>query len=694
MVYCGKPSKGCSNCRERKIRCDQREPGCGQCDKRQQKCPGYRNLVDLMFRDESSHVIKKAKARARKKATNLGLSQPATPSDSEGRLSVTPEPRSRQLSVIVPPTPLSVDSAGRDSEQPDDTLMSPESGNWPMTPPMAQLYSLAPTCQEDGFAYFFSRYVTAEEMPSHQRFDFLPEVWKPSSSATNAQIDGVLASMTAVGLMGLASTSQSPGLMDAARKSYGTALRLINHALQDPAEAVKDSTMLSILILGVFEMMAENTQRTMTVEAFQEHVKGAEALAVMRGAAQFKTRAGRRMFSMLCQRVIISCVQRNEPMPDSLIELWHQMCQTAKAEHPSRRFMPLLFQVLQVRSDIHSGFLSDPETVVDRLLAIDQDLEDLTNQLPPSWKHRAFEVKMYHPAVFGGFCHLYASHHHANVWNHILTTRILLLETVLSKISQNLAGFCPTLDSARYLEEYRKARRKLKHMVRDIVASVPQQLGLMNPADGSIDSADGDSAPISTVEIRETPSPPTSPSSRSSDSASAVYSPLSATNEPPRAGHYHLHYHHHQYASGLTILDVTKARDAGEDEAERYMLLVSAARSVVWPLFVVGMSTACTADMRAYVVERLRTLYMETGIRQADAVARLLEEHEMVGDVLEPDEVVADGVADGVDWLNLQLKGAGQQHDEMPIMGHEYGLGLLHPMSVPEVKLEFDMAWV
>ncbi|KAK4123914.1 hypothetical protein N657DRAFT_573304 [Parathielavia appendiculata] len=694
MVYCGKPSKGCSNCRERKIRCDQREPGCGQCEKRQQKCPGYRNLVDLMFRDESSHVIKKAKARARKKANNLGISRPATPSDSEGRLSVTPEPRSRPLSVIVPPTPLSMDSASRDSEQPDDTLMSPESGNWPMTPPMAQLYSLAPTCQEDGFAYFFSRYVTAEEMPSHQRFDFLPDVWKPSSSAANAQIDGVLASMTAVGLMGLASTSQSPCLMDAARKSYGTALRLINHALQDPAEAVKDSTMLSILILGVFEMMAENTQRTMTVETFQEHVKGAEALAVMRGPAQFKTRAGRRMFSMLCQRVIISCVQRNEPMPDSLIELWHQMCQSAEAENPSRRFMPLLFQVLQVRSEIHSGFLSDPETIVDRLLAIDQQLENLTNQLPPSWKHRAFEVKMYHPAVFGGICHLYASHHHANVWNHILTTRILLLETVLCKISQDLASFCPILDSARYLEEYRKARRKLKHMVRDIVASVPQQLGLMNPTDGSIGSADGDSAPISTVEIRETPSPPTSPSSRSSDSASAVYSPLSVTAEPPRGGQPPLHHHHH-HSSGLTILDVTKACDAGEDEAERYMLLVSATRSVVWPLFVVGMSTACTADMRAYVVERLRTLYMETGIRQADAVARLLEEHEMVGSggvLEEPEESGAEAGA-GASWLDMQLKGAGQ-HQEMPAMAHDYGLGLLHPMTVPEVKLEFDMAWV
>lgn len=52
------------------LQCDQQEPSCGQCEKRQQKCPGYRNIVDLMFRDESSQVIKKATARTRKRATS------------------------------------------------------------------------------------------------------------------------------------------------------------------------------------------------------------------------------------------------------------------------------------------------------------------------------------------------------------------------------------------------------------------------------------------------------------------------------------------------------------------------------------------------------------------------------------------------------------------------------------------------
>ncbi|OAL68744.1 hypothetical protein A7D00_7310 [Trichophyton violaceum] len=53
MVYCGKPSKGCNECRRRKIKCDQTEPSCLQCSKGGRTCTGYRNQLDLMFRDET-----------------------------------------------------------------------------------------------------------------------------------------------------------------------------------------------------------------------------------------------------------------------------------------------------------------------------------------------------------------------------------------------------------------------------------------------------------------------------------------------------------------------------------------------------------------------------------------------------------------------------------------------------------------
>ncbi|KAK4196147.1 hypothetical protein QBC40DRAFT_11744 [Triangularia verruculosa] len=682
MVYCGKPSKGCSNCRERKIRCDQREPGCGQCEKRHQTCPGYRNLVDLMFRDESSHVIKKAKARARKKG-NL-IVEPSTPSGSEGRLSVTPEPRGKpSIAIVVPATPAPTSPADSDGWGFDDSLlMSPESGSWPITPPAMALYNIPPVCQEQGFAFFFSRFVTANETACHQNFDFVREVWKPSRTKRERQVDSVLASLTAVGLMGMASLQRRSDLMDAARKSYGVALGLTKDALKDPTEAVKDSTMLSILILGVFEMMAESPARVRTVTAFQEHVNGAAALARIRGPAQFQTRAGRRMFSMLCQRVVISCAMKDMPMPQPLKDLWHEMAKTLEPENPTRHLMPLVWQVLQLRHDIKNHIITDPGNIVEKLLAIEHDLEKLTNNMSPSWQYRQFKVTQHHDAVFEGYCHLYPSLHHANIWNCIRTTRILILETIISQISEDFSSFTPRLNSSRYIEEYNTARRKLKRLVYDICASVPQHLGLMDPVDGSIGSQDEEdaSARITTVEVRETPSPPTSPSTRSCDSST---SPSEAR----------------RHATGLTILDVTKARDE-DDEAERYMLLVSATSTVVWPLYLVGMSTACSEEMKHWVVGRLRMVTMETGIKQADALAGLIAD-EGVGAVDWIDPALEQQQAMGTDPLLLSpdmIQHTG--HDGWGNGGGLYGLGL-SPLQVPMEYMgdefgvgEGDLVWV
>lgn len=136
------------------------------------------------------------------------------------------------------------------------------------------------------------------------------DLWNPSTA--NEESDSVLASVTAVGLVGVAQMTRSQTALDAARKSYGKALQLTNAALRDQTEAVKDTTMLSVLILGLFEMIGGSSART--TEAWQKHLNGAAALAKIRGMAQFRSRAGIRMFFMLTQNTMISCIQNELPM--------------------------------------------------------------------------------------------------------------------------------------------------------------------------------------------------------------------------------------------------------------------------------------------------------------------------------------------------------------------------------------------
>ncbi|KAL4809504.1 fungal-specific transcription factor domain-containing protein [Aspergillus unguis] len=76
MVYRGKPSQACFNCRGRKIRCDLVRPACGQCIRTNRECQGYRDEWVLMLRDETQSVAKKA-SRA------LPVSRPVPPTISQ-----------------------------------------------------------------------------------------------------------------------------------------------------------------------------------------------------------------------------------------------------------------------------------------------------------------------------------------------------------------------------------------------------------------------------------------------------------------------------------------------------------------------------------------------------------------------------------------------------------------------------------
>ncbi|CAD6582208.1 MAG: hypothetical protein ASARMPRED_000899 [Alectoria sarmentosa] len=63
MVYRGKPSKACLECRNRKLRCDLRRGSCGQCIRATLECSGYRDTEQLRVRNETQTTKQKALAR-------------------------------------------------------------------------------------------------------------------------------------------------------------------------------------------------------------------------------------------------------------------------------------------------------------------------------------------------------------------------------------------------------------------------------------------------------------------------------------------------------------------------------------------------------------------------------------------------------------------------------------------------------
>ncbi|KAK2062514.1 hypothetical protein LY76DRAFT_290951 [Colletotrichum caudatum] len=631
MVYCGKPSKGCSSCRERKIRCDQKEPGCGQCEKRRQQCPGYRNLVDLMFRDESSHVIKKAaQTRARGRLLkNMNASDTIRDAQSSENAPVTtstsvgtgthPERQHRfrppamgtqNVAIRHRPRQAIWASSPESIDDDDSLLLSPEEENLPATQQATPLYSLSPSYQERGTAFFFSRYVSVDENACHLNYDFVFDIWRPDSMLPHRQVDGVMASMTAVGLAGLSHLTMCPKFMDWSRRSYGTALQLTNDALRNPAEALKDTTMLSILILGTYETLSGRGNHT--VRAWQNHINGASALAKMRGFKQFTTRAGARMFVMLTQIVLINCMQKDMPMPQPLIELRNQLGLLSGGTDANWRISGPIYKVMQLRYDINSGKLSQTAEIIDELSKVDQEFADILSDLPELWKYQPVKLSKPHPAVFDGYhCDVYPNLGLAATWNGVRSIRLMVHETIVGELfkcfpDQHITAWpyeakLQLANSAAFLEKLRDA----------VIASAPQHFGVVNFKDVMAEGSDS-----ATAIVTANKSPTHIVLSHTTSTSSMP--PASVDDQKPRPPVF----------NGPTLHDPAHMKGRS-DNAERFMTLASATNTVVWPLYLVGVSSCGTEEVKSYVVERLQAILEESGLLQARGVALMVRDKEV-----------------------------------------------------------------
>ncbi|KAF5668466.1 hypothetical protein FHETE_5279 [Fusarium heterosporum] len=645
MVYCGKPSGGCSNCRRRKIRaslvikCDQKEPACTQCEKKNQPCPGYRNLVDLMFRDESSHVIKKA---VRTRAKSNGTKTEKSPAGQElASASTSPlpsagfitnpsptfafDPRSGPASALELKKEKSKTATARRirkattrcrapvlsalindwSRSPSETSQgSPSDANDATGSPDHHVplgKALSPELQEQGTAFFFSRYVTADR-GSYQNYAFIYDVWKPPDTA-QAQVDPVTVSMTAVGLAGCSQVFGNPELMTRAQESYGIALGLTHRALRDPIEVVKDTTMLAVLILGTFEFVSGFSSHTM--RAWQDHVNGAAALASIRGPAQFRSKTGARMFLMLCHTVLISCIQSGLPMPQTLIDLRREIPPSEELKGPEFHMAYPIYKALQVRHDIKSGKAGNLDDMVNAVSNVEGEFSSILSALPTSWMYHRVELTQPDPRVLGQICHVYAGLLQSTTWNMVRGIRMLLLETLVEKLCETCKSHSSSGISENHVELLARHTKLLDMLGQAIAASVPQHLGVVSIRDIHDKRKDQ----VHTVSIATK-----TQACRVLSTPLAQDSRISPGEETSSSG------------GSPVLLDTTQSIPQ-TDDATRFMSLASANDTIIWPLFMLGMSSACSPETKQYTIKGLQAVHREAGLEQARVVAELLQEN-------------------------------------------------------------------
>lgn len=384
-------------------------------------CSGYRNQLDLIFRDESEKVVDKHRTRMRKREL-------ATKSQQKVRVNAV------------------------------------------QSIPKAGVHRMEFPIKDCAIDFFLGRYI----LGSH--FEWLPGLYQ-----TTGVDETLLTSIQAVSLASLSLEIQRPDLMDIARRHHIFAIRSLNKALRCPASVLRDATIASVTLLGLFETLAYDLGNS--PDNWANHANGSLALLRLRGPGQFGSALGLKLFKHIDSNIRVNCVQRKIRIPAELHDLNDLAAPWLEANDPVMRFRAVVTSFTDLRAAIHVGDISNPLKFVRMANEIDNLVLSLIADMPHSWRYDVVHLQKNSPDVFRGQYHTYKDHRMTQFWNTLRMTRLSLHEIIYAQA--DLARATKDNDAVSQLSEVSNCSASIaENIVTDICASVHQYTRCSNPTVG------------------------------------------------------------------------------------------------------------------------------------------------------------------------------------------------------------------
>ena len=391
MVNTGGPSYGCQNCKEARQKCDQGSPACARCTRRKRQCE-YPDFLNITFRDETKAIQTKSDRRRR---------------------------QARELT-------------------PQETLVSPLNPESTLTSILSPFTYVGTTQEQFALNVLFSRRagLKHDKENPHGFIEFLPQlvaVAKPNSPLERATC--ALALFASQNILDYKETTQS--YFQLGRKVLGEALRMTNHAIQDPVACRSDDTLMAVMVINIIDNILCMVDQRAPSEA---HLLGASQLIRLRGKKNFENVASRRILagvhSETVGKALNQCVAVKELPGGFCSDEWFDNL----SQYPNFAAGLLNYlaeSVASVQAFVRP-FLDCPSlfhdtqasALVAAVLNIDQKLIDWESAIPDIWRPRqAGDLSTANLATFqayGTTMDIYESVWIANTYNSFRTLRILL----------------------------------------------------------------------------------------------------------------------------------------------------------------------------------------------------------------------------------------------------------------------------
>ncbi|KAI0512578.1 hypothetical protein F5B22DRAFT_297379 [Xylaria bambusicola] len=405
MVYCGKASQGCQSCRTRRIRCDKKRPECSQCIRVGKKCPGYRDQLSLIFRDESSKVIQKAHAQ---------WGNPGSPADgAESSSQAGSSLESSAISVLSRRLP----------------YMSANEAQAIMASKSKIPRRVEPNIDQRGLKFYVERYLLNH--PDSPRTPELMDLYFGDGDAMRSV-------MIAVGLAGMSNLLGNKSMSLVARSKYVTALKqtgqLLVTASQDRKSFMKP--LRSIVTLALFEVVQSKGSK-LTAGTANTHIHGAIALSQSVLPVKHSPNGGARGILQLLFSMLIPCQMTDMPLPPGFFECL-KTCQQLLQDCIESCGVDLAFAIARLLElllivDRATPIDGQPEIddLIQQFLSEEAALDHMEDRLRTAYPFVEHQVDEPSPALFRGRWHRYSEIWGARIWNHYRWARLLLGEYII-----------------------------------------------------------------------------------------------------------------------------------------------------------------------------------------------------------------------------------------------------------------------
>jgi hypothetical protein len=270
--------------------------------------------------------------------------------------------------------------------------------------------------------------------------NFFIKVYAPSSPSawltylecvlSNANNRPSLSAVLAPAIAIFSHEQKRPSLMHIARKYYLAAITETSLGLTSIQHAVKDSTLMSINLLTLFEARAFQGRSSPT--DWTIHIEGAVELIRLRGNDQFKSVLGQALFLDTVNNIRTSCAQRRIALPAPIMDLLQTLLQN---DSPPLSYGLLeigvgnvVDNIIELVARMQAGAVYDKNytAVIIEGRLLDSQVTELCRQL---WNIQAYSVLPTDISVvwrYNGLAHEYENPQSARLWNLLRMLRLYL----------------------------------------------------------------------------------------------------------------------------------------------------------------------------------------------------------------------------------------------------------------------------